>query len=359
MNTIFLELVRLGVSPSAKIVDATFVDWLSMRALSAQQGLLAVVLDGVERCPDLMASIPSSLKVDWAGTVLQGERIKDVHDELSKRLASFYHDRGIRTYSLKGRVVAECYPNPRHRVSEDMDCYLLPEEGGEDVWEKGNALIETLGVPVDRDYYKNSTFLMPGFTVENHHYFVPFRGNAKLKAMERYLESNMRADKGADRFEGTWLCRPPVTITALFLIEHAYSHFLHEGLTWRMVLDWMLYIRMHADDIDWKEFEVRIDEFGFRRFYASFVQMGKYLLGDVTEEDLSETDKRMLADIWSPLDLHGDAKGLKKRLMLVGKTWRARWKYRAVTDMTWLRALWIQVTGVLFDKNPDVHERVD
>lgn len=39
------------------------------------------------------------------------------------------------------------------------------------------------------------------------------------------------------RFGGTWLYRPPVMVLALFLIEHAYSHFLHEGLIWPMALD--------------------------------------------------------------------------------------------------------------------------
>ena len=42
-------------------------------------------------------------------------------------------------------------------------------------------------------------------------------------------------------------------VTALFLIEHAYSHFLHEGLIWRHVLDWMMFSGKHKDEIDWVE----------------------------------------------------------------------------------------------------------
>lgn len=354
MNKLFLELVRVNICQSKKELNASSIDWMALKALAERQGLLAVVLDGVEKCPDLLAAMPAPVKMAWIGTVLQGERIGEGQEASARKMARFFHENGLRTYVLKGKVVAECYPNPKHRVSEDMDCYLLPEQGSGDVWEQGNSLMEKAGAKVIRDYYKNSTFLMPGLMVENHHYFVPFRGNTKLKALERYLESTMRADTGADLFERTWLYRPPVTTTALFLVEHAFSHFLHEGLTWRMALDWMLFSRKHAGDIDWKELDARIDEFGFRRFYDAFLRLGHYLLGDIAEEALTAADRRMLADIWNPLDLHGDAKGLKKRLMLVGKTWRARWKYRDVTDMTWLRALWIQVTGVLFDKEPKV-----
>lgn len=67
--------------------------------------------------------------------------------------------------------------------------------------------------------------------MENHQFMVPFRGNRTLKNLEIFLQSMMLNDKGVDRFEGTWLYRPPVMVSALFLIEHAYSHFLHEGLT--------------------------------------------------------------------------------------------------------------------------------
>jgi len=44
-------------------------------------------------------------------------------------------------------------------------------------------------------------------------------------------------------------------VSALFLIEHAYSHFLHEGLTWRHVLDWTMFSRRHREEIDWEAFD--------------------------------------------------------------------------------------------------------
>lgn len=58
----------------------------------------------------------------------------------------------------------------------------------------------------------------------------------------------------------------------------------------------------------------------------------------------------MLEDIWAPLDVHETVTGLRGKLALAGNTWRARWKYRQFTDMTWLRALWIQAKGVVIGK---------
>ena len=144
-------------------------------------------------------------------------------------------------------------------------------------------------------------------------------------------------------------------VTALFLIEHAYSHFLHEGLTWKMVLDWMMFRRKHNEEIDWVVFDEFVDELGFRKFYDSYYRLGQYLLGELNEECLNTQDKKMLDDVWSELDVHETVKGVKGKLALVGNTWRARWKYQYFSEDSMLKALWIQVKGVLFVKNPTLN----
>ena len=233
----------------------------------------------------------------------------------------------------------------------------------ETIWERGNRIVEEAGFEVKRDFYKNSTLFFPGLTVENHRYLTPFRGNRRLKNLERLLQRiiNENDNDNENRFEGTWLYRPPVMVSALFLIEHAYSHFLHEGLTWRMLLDWVLFCRRHGEEMDWKALEGYVDEFGFRRFYETFDAIGKEAFDENEHEnenflpltsDFLHRKQLMLSDIWSPLDVHETVRGVKGKLALAGNTWRARWKYRHFTEMNWMQALWIQVKGVLFEGEP-------
>ena len=360
IDEVFLQLVRLGVGCEA-VPGSTFQvsgplpveDWQALEALANEQGLLGVMLDGVDKLPREWRPEKKAI-IQSIGQLIQSEQQYAVQEHAAAEMALLLHQHGIRTYVLKGTVVAECYPRPEHRKSVDMDCFLMSEKDDSDVWEKANCLMERQGFEVRRDYYKNSTIVMPGLSVENHRYFTPFRGNIILNRLERFLQEEMRRSKGsiADlRFEGTWLYRPPVMVSALFLIEHASSHFLHEGLTWRLVLDWQMFCRKHRQDIDWKELEARVDEFGFRRFYDAYHRLGQYLIGEVQEfKSLSVQDRRMLEDIWAPLDVHETVTGLMGKLALAGNTWRARWKYRLFTDMSWLRALWIQARGVLFER---------
>lgn len=353
MREAFLSLVRLGIGQTI-VTMPNVEDWDALKALAEQQGLSAVVLDGIE-CLPIAQRPPQELLLEWIGETLQDESIYETQQKEAVRMAGLFKNNGIRTYVLKGTVVAECYPKPSHRPSVDMDCYLLPEKSDFDAWNLGNDLIKTQGFEVAFDYYKNSTFYLGDLTVENHQYFTPFRGNERLAALEKWLQGQFKNGLSGSRIEETELWRPPVMVTALFLIEHAYSHFLHEGLTWRMILDWMLFGRKHKDEIDFTLLDEKIDEFGFRKFYESYSRLGQYLIGEFQTSRFMFQDKRMLEDVWAELDVHDTVRGIKGKLALVGNTWRARWKYKYFSEDSMSKALWIQVKGVLFEKNPKLN----
>lgn len=388
MEEAFMALERLGIGNAAteKLPDS--IKWNVIETLAKQHGLFGILVDGVEKLPQTTRP-PLTIWLRWIGEVqLEEARYNQQWNEACK-MAHLFHQNNIRTYVLKGIVVSECYSKPEHRVSCDVDCFLMLELDGssgsngsrvqEYCWEKGNQVIENAGFEVEKVFYKNSTFRLSGLMVENHRFLTPFRGNKTLRRLEVYLQSELKGcsrssnSSSGSRFEGTELWRPPVMVSALFLIEHAYSHFLHEGLTWRHVLDWVMFSRRYKSEIDWNEFETRIDEFGFRKFYDVFNEIGQDAFGNdssrirelekSTNNSQLATDSkpstlnaklkaRMIDDIWEPLDVHDSVRGGKGKLALVGNTWRARWKYHYFTEISWLTALWIQAKGYLFEKNP-------
>ena len=383
LKEIFLRLVRLGLGCADYSTDLipqlSAKDWQALESIANEQGLLGVMLDGVEKLPRELRPEKKAI-LQSIGQLIQSEQQYAVQEHAAAEMGLLLHQHGIRTYVLKGAVVAESYPRPEHRRSVDMDCFLVDEnvnvnlDLNADVWERGNRVVEEAGFEVARGFYKNSTFHLPGLAVENHRFMTPFRGNKRLKSLERFLQSmifndnlkendnengggedvkvSVKVEASNRRFEGTWLYRPPVMVSALFLIEHAYSHFLHEGLTWRHVLDWTMFSRRHREEIDWEAFDGLIDEYGFRKFYDSYCRLGRFLVGELAADGLQLTDRRMLADVWAPLDVHESLHGLKAKLQLAGNYWRARWKYRLFTDMTWLRALAEWVLGAVFERQP-------
>lgn len=352
----FLDLVRSGVgfTESAQIAIDSQNDWDTIQSIANQQGLSAIVLDGMEtlRQRGALGAMPEKMfLMQWLGEVLQSENDSAVQHKTARKMARLFHENGMRTYVLKGEVISECYPKPIHRWCDDLDC-ILKAEGAFDAWSLGNDIIKEQGFEVSTDFYKNSTFYLPGLMVENHRYMTPFRGNRRLEALEKLMQEMLGADDGKDMFEGTQLYRPPVLLSAIFFIEHAYSHFLHNGLTWRHVLDWVMFSRKHKEEIDWLLLDSMIDEFGFRKFYDSYDRIGRYLSGELAEGHLLKADKKMLDDVWADIRLAESFHGVKAKITFAMNTLRAGWKYRYFSDISMIHALWIQVKGFLFIKEP-------
>ena len=354
-NKLFLSLVRLGlghVIPTRDLVPNQ-TNWGAVKALAEKQGLSAIVLDGIETLP--IDSRPQKQDLlQWIGEVLHNEYVYAVQMKSACEMALIFENNHIRTNILKGFVIAECYPNPSHRVSVDLDCFLAPHQEDFDAYELGNRLMEQAGFEVDKSFYKNSTIILPGLTVENHKFMTAVRGNKRLKNLERILQSLIYNDNCKDKIGETCMFRPPLMVSALFLIEHAYAHFLHEGITWRHVLDWMMFSRKHYKQIDWYVLDAFIDEYGFRRFYSSYERLGQFLIGELDESDLTKADKKMLSDVWADVDLHETTRGIRGKVALASNTLRAGWKYQYFSDISMLHDLLLRVTGFLFERHPKI-----
>ena len=136
-------------------------------------------------------------------------------------LAKMWHDAGLDTYVMKGFVLANMYPRPSAGYSCDMDCFLICEH----VWggEKGNVVVESQGIDVDRSYYKNSKFYFNGLTVENHQYLLPIKGSKKAKRFEKWLREQMETK--VDEYIGdSYLQVPSDMFNAVYILAHAQEH---------------------------------------------------------------------------------------------------------------------------------------
>ena len=340
---------------STEIPDS--LNWSVLIEEAGRQNVSVIASDGLQKLYD--AGVYSALgekeerrtKAKWFAKTMKYEQRYSDQLVAAKKMAGWFASAGIQTVVLKGFTVSECYPIPSHRYSSDLDCFLIKDGEHLAAYELGNQVIEKHGLPVERKYYKNSSFNLAGLFVENHKFCTPFRGNNTLKSLEQLLQG-MILGGPLTEVEGTGLMKPPVLASALFLTEHAYSHFLHEGLNLRHILDWALFKRKHGYDMDWGAFEKYVDEFGFRRFYDAYSHLGDYVLGIYGYSSLSASERRMMDSVWSGLDLHESVRGFIGKLRLVGNTLRAGWKYREFAPISMMEALWIQVKGFLFERNP-------
>jgi hypothetical protein len=352
-----LNLIRASVVGRTDYAMPASVNWTVLIDEANRQSVSVIASDGLQKLYDAGVYSVSGdkeerrTKAKWFAKTMKYEQRYANQLAAAKKMGDSFATAGIQTVILKGFTVSECYPIPAHRYSADLDCFLVKDGEHVIAYEQGNHIMEEQGLTVDRSFYKNSSFDFPGLHIENHKFCTPFRGNQSLRRFEQLLQGLILAGPFS-QFEDTGLLAPPLLASALFLTEHAYSHFLHEGLNLRHILDWALFRRKHVSDVDWAAFERYVDEFGFRRFYEAYTHLGEFVLGEREEEALTTPEQRMMDSVWAGLDLHDNVKGFMGKIRLVGNTLRAGWKYREFSPISMVKALWIQAKGVLFEKNP-------
>lgn len=352
-----LDLVRASVVGRLGSAVPASVNWTALIEEADHQGVSVIASDGLQKLYDAgIYSVSGDkeerrTKAKWFAKTVKYEQRYANQLAAAKKMGEQFASAGVRTVILKGFTVSECYPIPSHRYSADLDCYLMKDGKHLDAYELGNRVMEDHGLKVDRSFYKNSSFDFSCLHVENHKYCTPFRGNKTLHRFEQLLQSMIMSGPLA-LYEDTGLLAPPPLASALFLTEHAYSHFLHEGLNLRHILDWALFRRRHSSDVDWAAFDRYVDEFGFRPFHEAYSHLGGFVLGEREEKALTAPERRMMDSVWSGLDLHESVKGFMGKMRLVGNTLRAGWKYREFAPISMARALAIQVKGFLFERNP-------
>ena len=73
------------------------IDWPALHAIAEQQGLLAVVMDGIDKIPT--SSRPQKKDIlQWIGMTIQQESQYAVQQKAEAGMALLFHSKGIRTY---------------------------------------------------------------------------------------------------------------------------------------------------------------------------------------------------------------------------------------------------------------------
>lgn len=239
-------------------------EWKRLFQLSAQQGILAIVYDGVSQLPD--ACQPTrNIRLQWTLSVEAIENRHELQRKTSALLANLWAEQGIQTIVMKGLAIGTYYPRPEHRECGDLDCFLTIDGTSSDGYEIANRLCEQIGAKVSRDYYKDATIKYRGLLVENHQFYLPVRGSRKVKALERHLRK-IALDGKISYVPDTKLIVPSPDFNALFLTMHGLNHFLSEGIKLRHILDWALLLKAEQDNINWEEFYHWADKMHMTRF---------------------------------------------------------------------------------------------
>lgn len=328
-------------------------NWIELRNTSENQGVSAIVFDGICKIIDNYGRemITPSLDflwwqnfiLEWTGFSLLIEQANYHQKEVTKKLATEWAAKGCRIMVMKGQANGLFYPKPEHRAIGDVDCYLFCN------YSKGNEIARKLGAEVNEEWYKHSEIRFEGEIFENHKYFVHTRGGAKSKFLEKELEDHLRVDQWKSFPDCELIKMPPAQWNAMFLTYHACAHFLSEGLRLKQLLDWAMFLYVKQNEVNWEEFYGFCDRYHFRRFVDAVTAISVAYLG-VKIINPQIVIKKEYSDkvLHSIFDKDQDIKrtgGWKERIQIIKHLFKNKWKYDDIYQQSVWKQLWMYVKG--------------
>lgn len=274
----FFALLRSGLW--GKPVDSSLfegeVDWPKILKLASMQTVSGVVFDGVSNLSsDLQPPVETMRRLYQMVVRIEQSHVL-LNDRLT-RLVSLLQGEGIDPILLKGQGVARNYPNPFRRQCGDIDLYIGKEE-----YNRACELVERWGiVSGDRiKSYKHFHFDWDGVGIELHRLAEelpdPIRNKRFQDWSYLYLQT-MRSEKWI--LDDTGITLPPVQFNALYIFNHAFLHFISDGIGFRQLSDWVLHLHRYHDTINIKELKSDLISFGLLRPWQIFGCIAVHELG--------------------------------------------------------------------------------
>ena len=312
----------------------TAQEWKELYDLAKIHGIVAVVFEIIKNIPKEF-SPPRPLIMSWYAHALKIERQMQEREKVSQDLARIMSDNGIGVTVLKGMAFAEYYPNPYHRESGDLDCYLM---GNKD---EGDKVLVEAGADIKDAGYKHSNLYWKGLVIENHKFITSFDNTARGIRTEKLLQQMI---KEATRPIGnSKLLNPGAAFNAIFLVKHAQRHFFKEGICIRHLLDWAFFLRTERYNLQWNEILSLMDECGILNFAKVMTTLCEINLGMAYGIEGLEYDSSLVwevnEDIMNGLSEMSN-ETLYSKAIRISRRFLRMWKYRELSDESYMRMLW-------------------
>jgi hypothetical protein len=251
-NKILLSLVRLGIGHTCNYDGslsnenlAVAIDWKSIKQIADEQGLSAIVLDGIEKMPENMRP-PQAILLQWIGEVLQEYEARyQAYEKAIGDLAGFYNSHGFKMMVMKGYACSLDWPKPEHRPCGDIDIWHFGKQK-----EADELLKKEKSISVDDGEHQHTVFDWNDFMVENHYDFINTHTNKTNKELEPVLKKLAMDDRYHVNVLGEQLYLPSANFNALFLLRHMLLHFVAVGISIRHLLDWAFFWAKHGKEVD-------------------------------------------------------------------------------------------------------------
>ena len=268
-ETQFLHIAKTAVSGWE--LPTENVDWPAIFTLANQQKLLPILFEAVRKTPAAGENAPlfAAIKQQVIGQVLSQTVRSAEFADLYRRLRAA----GLHPVVVKGQLCSRLYPLRDHRISADDDLFI-PE--GE-FFACHEALLAN-GLTTDTPADELPTADEVSYTKKDSPLYIELHRHLFDSAEDAHDELNhFFADIAPVEVDG-FLTMPPHE-HLLYLILHAYKHFVYSGIGLRQFCDIGLWAWAYHDRIDWQRLHDQCAGVHAATFAAAAFRIARIYLG--------------------------------------------------------------------------------
>lgn len=290
---LFLDILRDGVrGRKAKNTETyTIQQWAELCRLAEIHQVLPLFAEAVYEVIDV--TMREQLVEDAVRETI-GQASRSVE---FIQLYKYLVDHGLKPLVMKGIICRELYPEPEQRASVDEDLLIEPDETDRyDEVFRSYGLFPEAGTDIHKEH--EITYRSPekNLYIEVHrNLFAP---DSAFKDLNTLFEEKKAV---SERIYDTDVYTLDPTDHILYMICHAYKHFLYSGVGIRQMCDIALFSEYHKEAIDWQKIyddcrRYKIDRYaaGVLRLCSNYLGMS-YLPGQFRDVEVDEVP--MLEDI--------------------------------------------------------------
>ena len=268
-ETQFLHIAKAAISGGD--LPAEKVDWPTIFTLANQQKLLPILFEAVRKMPaaEENAAVFVVTKQQVIGQVLhQTVRSAEFADLYQKLRAA-----GLRPIVVKGQLCSRLYPLKDHRISADDDLYISDVE-----FMACHEQLLANGLTTDTPTDELATADEVSYTKNGSPLYIELHRHLFDSAEDAHDELNhFFADLNPVEIDG-FLAMPPHE-HLLYLILHAYKHFVRSGIGLRQFCDIGLWARAYHGEIDWQRLHEQCESVHAATFAAAAFRIARDYLG--------------------------------------------------------------------------------
>ena len=268
-ETQFLHIAKSAISGGD--LPAESVDWPAVFALAGQQKLLPILFEAVRKMPAAEENVAlfAVTKQQVIGQVLnQTVRSAEFADLYRKLRAA-----GLYPIVVKGQLCSRLYPLKDHRISADDDLYISDAE-----FMACHEQLLANGLTTDTPVDELATADEVSYTKNGSPLYIELHRHLFDSAEDAHDELNhFFTDLKPIEVDG-FLAMPPHE-HLLYLLLHAYKHFVRSGIGLRQFCDIGLWAWEYHDEIDWQRLREQCESVHAATFAAAAFRIARDYLG--------------------------------------------------------------------------------